>query len=227
MSQLRLVDSDLINNKSPRIPVCIVIDTSDEVVHNAANIRIIERGLDRLLADINGSLSLRMLTDMCIICFGNQPKITRPFGVLEENEIIELEIIGGRADLPAALRLLVYEYQVRLNDYKTNNIKRYTPIFFIISAYNGNKENSAEISQIIHWSRTGKAVVIPVAIGNAEDEFLRLLSVDGEVYQINSMNYERLFETFGRSIEMLSRSSASAMENLKIKSIEWDEFLRK
>lgn len=227
MARLRLEEADLIVKKNPRMPVCILVETSDVVMEDAGRIRNVQKGIDRLSENIRESLSLKALTDVCLISFGSVPKITRKFGTLKEDERIEPEIMGGRADLEAALCLLIKEYRIRLNDYEANRVKRYTPVFFILAADQVLTEEGAGMSQVSHWSRTGKASVIPVALNSGPGNTLEALSVDGTVYEMNSMNYEKIFETLGKSIEMLSRSSSGAVENLKLKSIEWDQFKRR
>lgn len=227
MAKLRLEESDLIINKSPRMPICIVIETSDAVTGDAANIRNIRRGLRTLTDDLRSSQAMRSLADICLISFGGSAKITRAFGVLNDGEELIPETISGEPDLTAALELMIREYQIRLNDYEANRIKRYTPIFVIISGDEQAEDHSPAISQLYHWSRTGKVSIIPVAVGGMVGNTLSRLTVSGDVYQMDSMNYEEIFNTLGKSIEMLSRSSANAVESLKLKSIDWNDFRRK
>lgn len=227
MSKLRLEDSDLIMNKSPRMPICIVIETSDEILSDASMIRNINKGMESLIREIQGSLSLQSLADICVISFGTEAVRSRAFGTLKPDEVIEPKPIGGTPDLSAALTMAVKELQLRLNDYEKNGVKRYTPVLFILGSDLLVDEFSPAFSQINHWSRTGKLSVIPVAIGEQQGNSLSRLTVNGEVFQMNSMNYDSIFSTLGKSIEMLSRSSANAVESLQLKSIDWNDFKRK
>lgn len=227
MAKVRLEESDLFMNKSPRMPILIAVETSDQVMEDASNIRSVRRGLKQLAENLTESLSLKSLADVCLISFGDRAHLTRKFGTLEEGSIPEPELIGGKAELKEALRFMIREYRLRLNDYETNHIKRYTPVFFLLCCDRSIEEESAEMSQLRHWSRTGTVTVLPVALGEETGNSLSALTLDGVVYQMNSLNYEKIFDTLGKSIEMMSRSSANAVESLKLKSIEWDQFKRK
>ena len=227
MTQLKLNQSELVLNKVPRMPVCIVVDTSENVICDAVNIRNIKRGLEQLTGKIKDSLSLRTLIDLCIISYGSKVKVTKPFGSLKEDETIQIDVVGGLPDLNQALRQLIQEYTIRMNEYDANGINRYTPTFFIISSGELLDKESAEVSQICHWSSIGKVEVVPIKIGEGTEDSLSMLSLEGNVFQMNSFNYESLFDTIGKSIEMLSQSSYGAVESLKAKSVAWDEFERK
>lgn len=227
MDQIRLDGSDLMTNKNPHLPICILIETSDAVMEDAGNIRIIGRGLDQLVGNISGSVALKSLADICVICFGSVSRLIRPFRTLMDGEKIAPEIIGGEADAKAALSLLIRQYRMRINDYDRNHVMRYKPIFFIVGSDSPAADADAEISQICHWSRTDQVSVIPVAVGNTRGGTLAGLTPEGIVYQMDSLNYEKLFGAVQKSIEEISRSSLSAVESLKLKSIEWDQFKRK
>lgn len=227
MDQIRLDDSDLMTNKNPHLPICILIETSDAVMEDAGNIRIIGRGLDQLIGNISSSVAIKSLTDICVICFGSIPRLTRPFRTLMDGEKITPEVIGGEPDFRAALSLMIRQYRVRINDYEREHVMRYKPIFFIIGSDSPAVDANGELSQICHWSRTDQVSVIPVAVGKTNGGTLAGLTPEGMVYQMNSLNYEKLFGALQKSIEEISKSSLSAVESLKLKSIEWDQFKRK
>lgn len=227
MDQIRLSDSDLMTNKNPHMPICVLIETSDEVMADAGNIRNIERGLEQLIGSISASVALKSLADICVICFGNTPRLTRQFGTLLDGEKVVPETIGGKPDLRSALALMIKQYRIRLNDYDRNHVMRYEPMFFIISSDSPAPDADAEVSQICHWSRTNQVSVIPVAVGKTHGNTLCGLTPEGIVYHMNALNYEKLFGAVQKSIEEISKSSLSAVENLKLKSIEWDQFKRK
>jgi len=227
MTQIRLDDSDLMTNRNPHMPICILIETSDAVMEDAGNIRNIERGLEQLVKNLSQSVALKSLADICVISFGNTAHLTRPFSNLLDGESIVPEVIGGKADIQSALMMLIRQYRIRLNDYERNHIMRYEPMFFIIGSDSAADNADAEISQICHWSRTGQVSVVPVSVGKETGTTLSRLTPEGIVYQMNSLNYEKLFGAVQKSIEAISRSSLSAVESLKMKSIEWDQFKRK
>lgn len=224
MEITRFDTSNLIRNKSPRIPVCIAIETSQAVWGDIMLKKELHDGIKAFIEYIRKRESS---VDLCIFCYsektskvlgftnitdiaGNETKSTNPYN------LVPLE---GKPDLNNLFGEVVKAIRLRLNDYNAVKLRSYSAQIIVIGTGKSSAPAGSELKEIRHWEELGTAKVIPVIIGDGPEEFFCNATYDKVVYHIGSghesLNMEQLFISFGESIERLSESTAEACRSLK------------
>lgn len=229
MMDFEIRSSDLIENKNPRIPVCIAVEMSDRTLSAVSAEITMRNTVEEFLNYMKNNAYLANSVDLCVICFGNETKVVSPYGLISAKDNLRLEHIGGIPDLKKLLRILIHEQRMRHNDYDNQGVSKYTPILMIISSGISSTAIEEESAQLKHWDLTGRAHVIPVMFGNKEgkETLLADMTYDGTVYQIDELDFGRMFDQLSKDIESLSMSVLYTLDNIKSKSKNWNEFKRK
>lgn len=170
-------NDDLIFNTSPRIPVCICLDLSEDLKNNCffPNEELMEKELNQFINDIGQNSNINDSVELCIVEIDTEPKVLRNFITVEEPEKIKIEYKGSR-DINSSILKGYETLKERVELYKENGIEYYNPWMIVISGGKSQKNSNLEIrNTIIELEKNNEMHIVPVYIGEdyEEDEELR------------------------------------------------------
>ena len=208
-----------INNKSPRMPVCLLIET----VHEHSKARI-ENQLKPFLEKLINNKTLRNSVELSVITYGydpvNQIKEVIKMQLLEGN--IDIELKGykgtGLCCLNEALQFSTDKIFRVLKGYKEFSLSYYRPVLVIFSFGDFNDISEAK-DKILPSVKAGRIDILP-----ASDKKELAVFSNGKLINLN--NIEELFEKITQSLTKLSRSSSDAYGDFWKTGVDWEEIIK-
>ena len=224
MATLLLTKNDYNTNKNPRLPICLCIDTSD-------NIR---RSLLPEIQNLINSLKNFILSDseyqskiqLCIICYSADIKVISDFISVTNDSNFILEESKGEPNLNNAIAKCINLLNSQLLTYAEKGIRFYLPELLILSSGKTSTDITEISERLCRAQSEKKLCVMPFIVGEESGEQLSSLTDDRVVYS-NVNDFGLLFSCLKNSIEQLSSSSAAACESLKTQTSGWEDFNKK
>ena len=228
-------ESDLANNPSTRLPVCLCIDLSgsmnaveDGTYENTGRQEVIDgklytivkggttrldelqKGIELLFKAIREDDTAVDAAEIAIVGFSNKAECILNFDHIEDQKIPHLEASGATAmgeGVNLALRLL----EERKSLYKRNGIQYYQP--WLVLMTDGENNGSAEtlkgaIDKTCDMVNKGKLVVFPIGIGQEADmQTLKMFSPKRDALRLKGLKFQEFFLWLSQSISKTSVST--------------------
>lgn len=246
---VKVNDLELVDNPTPRVPVCLCLDTSGSmgqvesgtytdtgktVVEDGQEWHIVEGGqtrLDELQKGIQlffdaireDELAL-YAADIAIVTFDSEARCLREFSSLESNsQVPELEAKGNTAmgeGVAMALNLLADRKQ----KYKDKGVDYYQPWLVIMSdgEPNGNAGIYKEAQQeAVKLANDKKLAVFSIGIGKEADmDALSSFSPKRPALRLQGLKFKEFFEWLSQSVSRTSQSMPGDTIKLDLANIK-------
>lgn len=222
------LNDDLVTNPSPRIPICLCIDTSRSMSHYG-RIESIKEGILNLYNELNNDFQLSNSAEIAIVTFDNEAEILENFETVSEKNLPDFKISGNTA-LGKGVNLSLDILEQRKNLYKENGIDYYQPWLIIMTDGASYGEPKYILKQAqdrtfrLEYSK--KLVVIPISIGHAakKEELEKFTSKKETVVGIEGAQFNKFFTFISRSVAQVVQSAGKANLDLDLNTIvDWGE----
>lgn len=210
--EMFLQDSQLANNRSMRILLCLCIDCSTSMVLNGAITRI-NAGILDFLKRVNDYLLARDAADICLVTFGNEAQVLCEFGSAEAAlrylRAHPISANGSETALAAGVQLAVDRIEARRQRLASVNNNSYTPWLIIISDGDSTENDSdvrkasARVKKLIAAGRL-KTMCLSMGEGSAS---LQAFSRDGHVDRLENLSVSKFFDNLSRNLTQASRNA--------------------
>ena len=211
MATLFRIEHDYSTNKAPRIPICICVDTSNEV--SADVVKEMNSVLQMINEYINDNSELKAKVQLCVLSFGEKTTVVSDFAAVS-NEACRLPTVGGEPKLALALNKFLELIIARVRLYRSENISHYLPQLLVLSS-GKSATDITEVAKRLNLAQlSNKLCVLPFLITDNDSSLLNTLTDDGFV-DPDYTNFEAVFNCLKSGLEILSTSSASAGKTLK------------
>lgn len=224
MATLLLTKTDYNTNKNPRLPLCICIDTSDNVRRSL--LPEVQNVINSLKDFILSDSEYQSKIQLCVVCYGKETKVISNFVSLNENSNFIIEEINGEPDLKNAITKCVGLLNNQLATYTEKGIRFYLPELLILSSGKTSTDIGDISERLCKAQNKKKLCVMPFVLGEGDGKEISRLTEDKQVYS-NVNDFGLFFNCLKNSIEQLSSSSAAACESLKSQACGWDHFCKK
>lgn len=252
MSNNFLRKQDLVNNPTPRVPICLCLDTSGSM--GAVEGDCIETGetiymdgktwnlvtggtcrIDELIAGVQLFYdAIRedevavFSAEICIVTFNNDAACVMDFANIErQEELPELEATGDTA-MGEGVNLALDLLEERKKEYRDKGVDYYQPWLVLMTdgEPNGNKEElERAIRRTTEMVNTKKLTIFPIGIGNEADmDTLNKFSPKRPALKLQGLKFKEFFAWLSQSVSRVSQSTPEETVKLDVEPIKgWAE----
>ena len=217
-----LKDSDLLDNPTARVPVCLCLDVSGSM--EGAPINELNQGVrlfyDAIREDENAFYS----AEVCVVTFGGQEKCITDFSRLEFQPDAPTLNAFGSTPMGEGVNLALDLLENRKEAYKDCGDDYYQPWLVLMTDGRPNG-NSATLKRAIERTTAlidqGKLMLFPIGIGaEADMETLAQFSPKRRPVKLQGLKFKEFFAWLSRSVSKTSQSTPG--ESIKLDSIsDW------
>lgn len=211
---------DLIENPTPRVPVCLVLDCSPSMgggyygseiqQANQRPIDALNEGVRCFFAAVKEDEIAKYSAEIAVVSFSGKAEIVSDFQSIENVNIptLELEMKHGGTSIGSAVKLAVELLDKRKNEYKEAGVDYYQPWLVLMTdgqpTDNTHEAVSKTIQELIN---TKKLTVFPIAIGDGVDiDVLSMLSPKRAPLKLKGLKFNEFFEWLSQSVSTTSQS---------------------
>lgn len=210
--ELFLQDSEMANNRSIRILLCLCIDCSISMQLSGA-IQQINAGVTAFLKKVDANSLARDAAEICLVTFGNEARVLCEFGsaedALKQLSATPITARDSETALAAGVQLAVdqiEDYRQRLSSVNNNS---YTPWLIIISDGDSSeqdrvvREASDRVQKLLRSFRL-KTMCLSMGEGTRS---LYDFSIDGQVDRLENLSVSKFFDNLSRNVSQASRDT--------------------
>ena len=228
MNEKWLQTDDLIENPSPRVPICLCIDVSRSMsYHNGIN--YLKDGIKRFYQELKNDSAMAYSAEIAIVTFSSEVKVEENFEIVSDKSVPEFQT-GGNTILGTGVLRALSLLDQRKEDYKRNGINYYQPWLLIMtdgSSYGESKTVLKEAQEAVkEREKSNKLVVIPIGVGeNANFEELNSFSaIENRAIHVNKTSFSKFFAFISRSVSEMSQTDDNISKNLNLsQAVDWDD----
>ena len=198
-----LDDVRFVENREPRCPCVLLIDTSDSM--KGDSIAQVNKGFETLLSTLNDDELASLRVELGVITFGGTPKVVQALDSIDRIELQDFSA-SGNTPMGEAIRqgfTMLDECKAR---YKANGVPYYRPWMFLLTDGQPTDEWK-KAAAMVHEQERGKHVAFfAVGVDNANMEILKEISVR-EPRRLKDEKYEEMFEWLSASLSTVADSN--------------------
>ena len=202
-NELVLFQEDLIENPTPRLPVCLVLDTSGSM--SGKPIKELQDGVNYFFQELENDEVAKYSAEVAIITFGGKVKVPVDFGPVEDQNVSILKASGhtpmGKA-VEKALQLL----DDRKETYKNAGVDYYQPWLVIMTDGEPTDNIKTACNLVNQLTEAKKLSVFAIGVENANMEQLGKLSGGRKPLKLKGLEFKNFFLWLSSSVSRVSQS---------------------
>jgi len=211
---LLLRDEDLVENPTPRVAVCLCLDTSGSMDCDG-KIQELNAGIKEFFESIRSDETAMYAAEIAIVTFGDGGvKCIRDFSSLTVDPNAPVLGASGGTPMGEAVNLALDRLEERKDNYKQAGVDYYQPWLVLMS--DGESNGSVtELSRAKNRTSTliqsKKLTVFSIGVGQMADmECLSDFSKPKrKALRLKGLMFREFFEWLGKSVSLRSQSSPS------------------
>lgn len=197
---------DLIDNPTPRVPICLCLDTSGSMTGNPIN--ELNRGVATFMKSLLDHEIARYSADVCTVTFGGDVKCVNDFASLEYQIVPQFQA-WGNTPMTEAIALSLDKLEARKRRYQESGVDYYQPWLVVMTdGYPDDESTVANVARrTAELQKNKKLSIFPIGIGNAADmNILAQISPHRKPMKLKGLNFIDFFEWLSRSVIRVSQS---------------------
>lgn len=217
---------DLVDNPTPRVPVCLCLDVSGSM--DGAPIDELNSGIELFFDAIKEDEMALYSAEISIVTFGGEVGQVRDFtGLSVDDSYPNLSASGG-TPMGEAANLALDLLEKRKNEYKSSGVDYYQPWLVLMSdgAPNGNSyELERAIERVSQLALQKKLSVFAIGIGEwADMDMLARFSPKRTPLKLQGLKFREFFAWLSQSVAKTSQSMPGESVQLDVEGIKgWGE----
>ena len=250
MSYNILNNSDLVDNPTPRVPICLCLDTSGSmdavegecvatgetvfrdgkewnlVTGGTTRLNELQEGIKAFYDSIREDEIAMYSAEICIVTFDDKASCVVDFGTVDTQTELPNLTTGDKTAMGEGVNLALDLLEKRKENYKDCGVDYFQPWLVIMTdgVPNGNPSEMTRASQRIDkLVGEKKLTVFPIGIGNeAERSALKSLSPKWDPLKLNGLKFREFFTWLSQSVSKTSQSIPGEKIPLDVDGIkEW------
>lgn len=243
---------DLVENPTPRVPICLCLDTSYSmgavegdcvptgetvfedgrewtiVTGGVSRIDELKKGVELFYNAIRDDEMAVYSAEICIVTFDDVARCIVDFANIErQGEIPELVVHGDTA-MGEGVNLALDLLERRKQEYKDKGVDYYQPWLVLMTdgAPNGSKtEYARAVKRTTEMINSKKLTVFPIAIGDESDlTALNDFSPKRPALKLQGLKFGEFFSWLSKSVSKTSQSTPGETVKLDVEGIKgWAE----
>lgn len=205
MKNLTIREKELVDNPTPRVPICLVLDTSGSM--EGAPIDELNVGVKTFFDVILSDEVAQWSAEVSIVTFGDTAKQILNFTSIQNQNLHNLTA-SGETPLGKAVNLALDLLDRRKEEYKNLGVDYYQPWMVIMT----DGQPTDDIESAVHRTREliekKKLTIFPIGIGkDADMSVLERFSPTRKPQKLKGLNFKGFFEWLSQSVSKVSQST--------------------
>ena len=216
-ADLALSHEDLVENPTPRIPVCLCLDTSSSM--GGAPIAELNAGVTSFVDALRDDEIARYAAEIAVVTFGGGPRAALEFAALDRQAFAPV-YAAGDTPMGAGVALAMDLLERRKREYAAAGIDYYQP--WLVLMTDGQPTDSIDTSahRVVDAVSGRKLSVFPIGIGaNASMDVLARFSPARPPLRLDGLKFRDFFAWLSRSVARVSQSIPGQSVPLDTKGI--------
>lgn len=243
---------DLVNNPTPRVPICLCLDTSGSmdavegecvptgetvfedgrtwniVTGGTSRIQELQKGVELFYDSIRDDEIAVYSAEICIVTFNSRAECVLDFANIERQTDIPKFKAEGDTAMGEGVNLALNLLEQRKQEYKDKGVDYYQPWLVIMTdgVPNGSKsEMDNAVSRTVKMINEKKLTVFPIAIGDESDiSSLAKFSPKRPPLKLQGLKFKEFFAWLSKSVSSTSQSTPGETVKLDVEGIkDWAE----
>lgn len=243
---------DLVENPTPRVPICLCLDTSGSmgavegeyvdtgetifedgrewnlVTGGTSRIDELKKGVELFYNAIRNDEIAVYAAEICIVSFDDRARCIVDFENIERQKNISELCAQGDTAMGEGVNLALDLLERRKKEYKDKGVDYYQPWLVLMTdgSPNGNSdEYERAVRRTVEMVNSRKLTVFPIAIGNETDlTALNNFSPNRSALKLQGLKFEEFFAWLSKSVSKTSQSIPGETIKLDIDGIKgWAE----
>ena len=243
---------DLVNNPTPRVPICLCLDTSGSMdaiqgectltgetifkdgrtwnVATGGTTRIAElqKGLEAFYSAIRDDEIAVYSAEICIVTFDSKAACVMDFANIERQTELPTLTTNGDTAMGEGVNLALDLLEKRKQEYKDKGVDYYQPWLVLMTdgVPNGSvSELDRAVCRTVEMVNNKKLTVFPIAIGNESDiSALARFSPRRPPLKLQGLKFQEFFAWLSKSVSKTSQSTPGETVKLDLEGIKgWAE----
>lgn len=196
---------ELVENPTPRIPICLVLDISSSM--SGAPINELQEGVNTFFAAIKDDEVAQYSAEISIVTFGGVAKKALDFFSIERQAVPALHP-DGATPMGEAVLMALDLLEARKGEYRNAGVDYYQPWMVLMTDGQPTDSIDAAARRISELVNAKKLTVFPIAIGEGAN-FVELgrLSPGRPPLRLKGLNFREFFLWLSRSVSRVSQST--------------------
>lgn len=241
--------SDLVENPTPRVPVCLCLDTSGSmrtvesggykdtgqkkridgmtyrlVEGGRTRLEELEKGLHSFFEAVRNDEDAADAAEISLVTFDDDARAICDFASIERQALPEHLATGNNTDLGAGLKLSLDLLEKRKSEYQDKGVDYFQPWLIVMTDGQPNGDPAIleeAVQRICRMVEARRLTVFPIGIGrDANMEVLARISPKRPPLYLKEMKFEDFFEWLSQSVTVVSRSIPGENISLDVSAIE-------
>lgn len=243
---------DLVNNPTPRVPICLCLDTSgsmgavegecvatgETVFEDGKTWNVVTGGTSRIDELISGVHQFYdairedemavYSAEICIVTFNNDATCVMDFANIERQEELPVLPATGDTAMGEGVNLALDLLEKRKQEYKDKGVDYYQPWLVLMTdgEPNGSRvELDRAIQRTTDMINSNKLTIFPIGIGDETDmTTLNSFSPKRPALKLQGLKFGEFFAWLSQSVSRVSQSTPGESVKLDLEAIKgWAE----
>jgi len=222
IKDLMLVDKELADNPTTRVPVCMVLDCSPSMSGetrygapieqmNPRPIDALNEGIRHFFTTVKEDDRARWAVEIAIVAFSGTAEMVLDFASIDRQTIptLEVEMRNGGTSIGTAVRLGLELVDNRKKKYKKAGTTYFQPwLVLMTDGYPTDKTHFEIAEEVSRRVMDKKLTVFPIGIGKAADlNVLKMFSPKRDPLRLKGLRFQEFFEFLSNSVVAVSHST--------------------
>lgn len=215
--------SDLVDNPTARVPVCLCLDTSGSMC--GTPIAELIGGIELFRENVLNDDIAKYSAEVCIVTFDSNVECVVDFTAVDGMpQNLQLDADGGTSmgdGVNMALDLL----EKRKEEYKRNGVDYYQPWLILMTdgGDNGDRDSfTRACDRVADMVKNRKLSVFPIGIGEGADMKVLEEITTKKPLRLKGLKFRELFSWLSKSISVVSNSMPG--EKIKLDTSGFDDW---
>lgn len=219
-----LKDSDLVNNPTARVPVCLCLDISGSM--SGVPIKELEQGVKAFFGELRDDDVAKYSAEVCVVTFGgpNDWEVVLDFAGLENQPPLPRLTASGYTPMGEAVNLALDCLERRKQEYKDKGVDYFQPWLVLMTdgGPNGDeKEFNRAVKRTVAAVNSKRLAVFPIGIGDDADmNELAKFSPTRTPLRLEGLRFKEFFQWLSQSVSRTSMSMPGEDVDLDLGSIK-------
>lgn len=205
MKNLTISQQELVDNPTPRVPICLVLDTSGSMEGNP--IDELNEGVKTFFDAILSDDIAQWSAEISIVTFGDAVKQILNFASIQKQKCPTLGA-GGETPMGEAVNLALDLLERRKEEYKSLGIDYYQPWMVLMTDGQPTDDIEPASNRTRELIEKRKLTIFPIGIGkDADMAVLEMFSPIRKPLRLKGLNFKGFFEWLSQSVSKVSQST--------------------
>ncbi|MBU0514576.1 MAG: VWA domain-containing protein [Proteobacteria bacterium] len=219
---MEIRQQDLVENPTPRVPICLVLDTSRSMTGEP--IKELNEGVRQFIDDIKADEVASLAAEVAVVTFGQNVERLLDFEKIDRQRVPQMTAYG-RTPMGEAVDLALDLLETRKGEYARAGVDYYQPWMVIMTDGAPTDDISIAVTRTSELVNQHRLSIFPIGIGPyVVIEILQKFSPFRRPIRLKDGRLGQFFEWLSKSVAQVSRSTPGDTVELDQEGIQgWGE----